>query len=268
MIERSLIFSCAVLMIGTVPIATAQSAFKPATFNGLTMGRSTVSDARKKLGEPENTFTDRREIDWLYYRDIGPAKGRIEMIADHKTGVIKEVSLSRSTLTFAGAQTLFGRGYRLAKYDIDHCLAETEEGGPLYESPKGYVEYVVYDAQGIALSLDGGRVNYVYFLSEPLGAKSSICEATKLNLVLSGRVLNYRGDYGRLRIQLDPERGGPLQEVAVNSAGHFRFNVSHKGLYFLNTRIMKAQGEVMGILSTRQIQIDRNTNIDIDLMKE
>jgi len=268
MIERSLIFRCAVLMIGTIPIATAQSAFKPATFNGLTMGRSTVSDARKKLGEPEVTSRDRQGLVWLYYSDIGPAKGRIEMIADQKTGVIANISLTPSSLTFVEAQVLFGKGYRLAKYASDDCLNDAE-GTALYESATGTREYIVYDSSGIALKLEGARVKYVLFLSEPLGPKSSICEATKLDLALSGRVLNYRGDYGRLLIELQPEHGGPTQEATVHS-GTFRFKVSHKGPYGLVIWMKKSTGKFTDpmldiVLHSRAMYIDRNTNIEIDL---
>ncbi len=274
MIYQSLIVACVVVGIGTLPLASAQttarSTFKPATFKGLTLGHSTVSEARQKLGEPETTFRDHQGSDWIYYQDIGPAKGRIEMVAD-ETGVIQWITLSQSSLTFAEAQTLFGKGYRIAKYASDYCLADAD-GVPLFESATGDKEYVVYDSQGIALKLDGVRVKYVEYLSEPLGPKSSVCETTKLNLLLSGRVLNYQGDYRHLLLQLMADYGGYGEEVAVDSQGRFRFKLSHKGGYGLITWLKNSTGKFIvpgldHLLDSRDIRVDRSTSIDIDLTK-
>jgi hypothetical protein len=154
----------------------AQDSFKPAEFAGLRVGKATVTEAKKRLGQPRDSFRGGMGTDWLYYSDVGPVPGKVEIIADSKTGLIEGVSVYPDNLTLKEATKLFGPNYRTVRYALDECLSSGGDGAPIYESKDGPLEYVVYSDQGIAIAPDGEQVRSIEYLSRPLGAKKSQCE--------------------------------------------------------------------------------------------
>ena len=140
------------------PAWMAQDSFKSAEFAGLRVGKATVAEARKRLGQPRDSFRGAMGTDWLYYSDVGPIPGKVEIIADSTTGLIEGVSVYPDSQPLREATKLFGPNYRTVRYAFDECLSSGGDGAPIYESKDGPLEYVVYSDQGIAIATDGERV--------------------------------------------------------------------------------------------------------------
>lgn len=162
-------------MILGPPAARAQDSFKPAQFAGLRVGKDTITVAEQRLGKPNKVFRDNAGATWVYYRDVGPAAGKVEIIADSKSGMIDSVVVYPSNLSVEEAKKLFGPGFSVIRYDFDLCLADAD-GAPLFESNDGQLEYIVYPGLGIAIQLNAGEAESIRFLSKPLGAKKSQCQ--------------------------------------------------------------------------------------------
>jgi hypothetical protein len=64
---------------------SAQDRFVPANFSGLRIGEATIADVTKRFGAPTDTYRDNKGITWLYYRDIGPVAGKVEIEAESKS---------------------------------------------------------------------------------------------------------------------------------------------------------------------------------------
>ncbi len=153
--------------------SSAEEVFRPAVFSGIRVGRDTVAAAKRRFGPPKDTFKDRSGTYWVYYENIGPVRGRVEIIADSKTEVIWNINLTPNPkLSLAEAIALFGKRYRRVRFDDDLCL-NTADGAPLYESPTGMHEYIVYSSIGVIIVPEGG--NRIEYLGRPVGAKRSQC---------------------------------------------------------------------------------------------
>lgn len=152
----------------------AQDSFRAAQFRGLTMGKDRVADAIRLLGKPE-TILRKPDATWIYYQDLGPAPGRVEIIADTKTTVIKSVNVFPSELSLVRAKAFFGPAFKIVHYDWDSCLSS---GGssPVFESKDGPLERIVYAEKGIVIKADGAKVDYISYSSKPPGTKRSRCK--------------------------------------------------------------------------------------------
>ena len=78
------------MILGAVA-AGAQDSFKPAQFAGLRVGKDTIIVMEQRLGKPNKVFRDNAGATWLYYSDVGPTPGKVEIIAESKSGVIDSV---------------------------------------------------------------------------------------------------------------------------------------------------------------------------------
>lgn len=151
----------------------------PATYRGLTMGKSKVADMRRKLGSP--TRVERFNQDksnpqvWYHYDGIWEFRGTLRVIVD-KTRTIREVDLLPKDLRKEDAIKYFGPDYVVRRYDFDSCLGD-EESAPLFESPTGNVISIEYRQRGIAFFENAyGNINEIRYVSEPVGATSSKCK--------------------------------------------------------------------------------------------
>lgn len=167
---RSLLFG---FMLWMNP-GLAQDSFRPAQFRGLTMGKSTIADVTRLLGKPE-MILKKPDDTWIYYRDLGPAPGEVEITADTKITVIESVNVYPNDLTLEKAKAILGPAFKMIRYEFDSCLAF---GGaaPLFESKDGQFEFVVYAAQGIVIRPDGVKVRAIEYRSKPPGTKQSRCQ--------------------------------------------------------------------------------------------
>jgi len=163
------------LLFGTIlgPNQGFAQDFRPAQFRGLTMGKSTIADAERLLGKPE-TILRKPDATWIYYKDLGPAPGRVEIIADTKTAVIESVNVYPTDLPMEKAKAIFGPAFKIISYDFDTCLAF---GGsaPLFESKDGQFDFVAYADQGIAIRSFAKNTRSIEYLSKPIGPKQSRC---------------------------------------------------------------------------------------------
>jgi hypothetical protein len=151
--------------------------FRPANFQGLVMGKATTADATRLFGKPDNVSRDeQRGYNWLYYQDIGPVSGKVEMYAKFGNDIIETVVVYPSTQpSVADAIKRFGPSLKLVRYNFDNCLGNADEA-PINESLDGSLPFLVSPALGLSM-----RVNYKNFVetieynSKPIGATKSRC---------------------------------------------------------------------------------------------
>jgi hypothetical protein len=163
--------------------------WRPATYLGLTVGKSTYEDALRVLGDPRSTVVsegDEPDTEvWHHYEGVGELPGKLIVGVDAKTKVIERFILSPESLTKDDAIRHFGRDYVITRYDFDTCLREGD-GAPLYESPNGAVTDLEYRERGISISLNyDNKVNHIEYVSKPTGAASSKCKAKQDDKSLS-----------------------------------------------------------------------------------
>lgn len=171
---RGWITTSAILCLFSIA-AFAQDDFKPATFHGLTIGKVKIADVKRQLGTPLDEYEDQRGTIWMHYKDIGPVPGKVEIPADKKTQLVWYVTVYPDNLSLDAAKELFGGSYRVIRYNFDSCLDNGGEA-PIYESPNGSLEYVIYPALGIAIYPELGRARDITYGSKPPGAKQSQCK--------------------------------------------------------------------------------------------
>jgi hypothetical protein len=167
------IFVCTTIL-GLMP-GVAQDLFRPANFLGIRTGRDTIDTVIRKFGKPKSLFKDVTGVTWLYYTDLGPVSGKVEVVAITRTQKINAIILYPDYLTLAAAKQIFGPKSKRVSYDTDMCL---EYGGiaPLYESPVGPLEFIVYPELGIVIDPVGERADSIEYLSVPKGRKTSRCQ--------------------------------------------------------------------------------------------
>jgi hypothetical protein len=173
-VYRLTLWSCALGLLAG--IAVAQENFRPAVFAGLTIGKSTLKDAQQKLGKPADTSQDKSGTYWVY-DDIGAVPGMVELAAPAGSQVISYVTLYPKDLSINDAQKLFGTDFRVIRYASEPCLGDGE-AGPLYESPTGASEFIVYARRGLALIRAGNRITQIQYRGQPIGSKQSRCKGT------------------------------------------------------------------------------------------
>jgi hypothetical protein len=157
--------------------ASAQLDFSPANFEGLVMGKVTVTTVTQRFGKPDNILKDDvRGYNWLYYHDIGRVPGKVEMHAKFKTDIVDTlVVYPTGKLSVENALKLFGPTFKLIRYDFDNCLGQGDEA-PIYESPSGSLEFLVSRELGMWLLSENGMISYIWYGSKPLGSQKSQCK--------------------------------------------------------------------------------------------
>ncbi len=110
-----------VVVLRSVP-ASGQDDFRPATFRGLTIGKAKIADVMKQLGPPVQRWDDKRGTVWMYYKDIGPVSGKVEITVNKKTQFVDYVAVYPDNVTLDAAKELFGSGYRTIRSAFDTCL--------------------------------------------------------------------------------------------------------------------------------------------------
>jgi hypothetical protein len=176
-LSRFLVFTfLATSVFVAAACAMAEDEFKAGQFQGLALGKATIEAAIARFGEPTDTFDDGRGGYWIYYQDIGPVPGRVEIIGDSMTRLIETVVVYPSKkLSVQDAEKRLGPDFKLIHYNFDECLGDGGEA-PIYESPKGSLAFSVSSALGIALKVGHEKVDFIEYLSKPLGSKTSRCQ--------------------------------------------------------------------------------------------
>ena len=153
--------------------------WRPATYRGLEVGRSTRAKLLKVFGKPKRKdFPDEqsdgkkvREI-WYVYDDIGEFPGEFVVAIDRRTEQIRSMVLYPENLSVQTAIKRFGSTYLETKYEF--CPGfEDADAAPVFESSHGNALYIEYRERGLALFIgDGDTVNDVRYLANPIGFRS------------------------------------------------------------------------------------------------
>lgn len=160
--------------------------WSPATFRGLTMGKSRRADMLRVLGKPkwsritpgEKGEEPDSEV-WNNYELAGEVPGQVNVVVDERSGVIKTIILYPKKISKQQAIAHFGRDYIITTYDFDPC-EEDEDSEPIYESPKGPLEFVEYRSKGIAISIGyGDSVTKISYVAGPIGSTQPRCKQSE-----------------------------------------------------------------------------------------
>jgi hypothetical protein len=113
----------------------------------------------------------------MYYENIGPLPGRVEIPADKKSQLVWYVSIRRNNLSLDDAKKLLGDDYRIIRYNFDSCLGDSE-ASPIYEDENGSLEFIVYASKGIVIHFQPrtNLVDEIDYESKPPGPKQSKCK--------------------------------------------------------------------------------------------
>jgi hypothetical protein len=152
--------------------------FVPASYHGLRFGKFRLPELEAKFGKPR--YLAKGEDGGLYagYSDIGPVPGKVEFWINPRTHVVESMSVSPENMSKARAIKVFGPGFILTQWEFAECRSE---GGmaPIFRTPGGQLVRIEYRQRGIAISLDGDRINEILYLSAPFGLERNPCKEKK-----------------------------------------------------------------------------------------
>lgn len=172
-----------VLIASSVPVGgqSSQSSdreWKPAVYQGLTMGVSTKDDVISALGKPRAVGREQDTgIPTLTYEVSEPVRGTLVVYL--KKGLVDGMTLvPKKQLSKSDVQKLFGPSPLRVRYAPADCLTE---GGsaPIYESPDGSIEHLEYRSQGTAVVLHDNVIQAIAFVKGAFGPSRSPCNGRK-----------------------------------------------------------------------------------------
>lgn len=160
--------------------------WRPATYRGLTIGKSTRADMLRILGKPLSSGPSAdqdppKPIIWNDYGMIkGELPGRLAVEVDSRNDRIVSISIAPEQVSKEDAIRYFGKEYLLMGYEFCPSQSLDADVGLVYEDPKSSsIDYLEYRSRGIAIHLDyQGNVNAIYYFDEPIGlASKSECKS-------------------------------------------------------------------------------------------
>src|SRR2546423_14828521 len=158
----------------------ASRQWRPATYRGITVGKSKLASMLRAWGQPKwsrNSKRDNEEeqVTWTNYEKAGEFPGPTTVVSDTRTGTITRINFYPDRLTKGQAIAHFGKGYVVTRYAFDSC-GDEEDSEPIYESPSGPLISVEYRARGVAISVgNNDMVTKISYVSGPIGALKSRC---------------------------------------------------------------------------------------------
>jgi len=177
---RRNLFVITALLFG-VGLALGQPGpWKPATFRGMTVGRSKLASMLRSWGKPKwsrtsKTDEDEPQVTWTNYEKAGEFPGPTTVVSDTRTGTITRINFYPDRLTKAEAITHFGKDFVVTRYAFDPCGSE-EDDERIYESANGPLVSVEYRQRGIAISVgNNDMVTKISYVSGPIGGTKSRC---------------------------------------------------------------------------------------------
>lgn len=176
------LFLTVILLFAAVAGQTGQASrqWRPATYRGITVGKSKLANMLRAWGPPKWSRNSKRDseeeqVTWTNYEKVGEFAGPTTVVSDTRTGVITRINFYPDRLTKEQAITHFGKGYVVTRYAFDSCLDE-EDSEPIYESLNGPLISVEYRARGIAISVgNNDMVTKISYVSGPIGSAKSRC---------------------------------------------------------------------------------------------
>jgi len=163
-----------------------QRGWRPATYRGLTIGKSTRADMLRILGKtlssgPSADQDPPKPIIWNHYGMIGgELPGQLGVEVDSRNGRIVSISIAPEQMSREDAIRYFGNDYLPMGYEFCPDQSMDADVGLVYEDPKSSsIDYLEYRSRGIAIHLDyQGNVNSIYYIDEPIGlASKSECKS-------------------------------------------------------------------------------------------
>jgi hypothetical protein len=154
--------------------------WRPGSYRGLTVGKSTGADMLRVLGKPLSSTpsADQDPPEPIIWNDYGTIQvelpGRLGVELDSRNNRIVSISISPENMSKEEAIKYFGKNYILMGYEFCEGLPIDAEVGPVYENPKSSeIDYLEYRSKGIAIHLNyQGMVNTIYYVSAPMGLAS------------------------------------------------------------------------------------------------
>lgn len=152
--------------------------FRPAEFCGMRMGISTIKEAVRKLGNPRTSVKGEDGSLYLSYENVGPIPGKVELLANPRSGVVHTVVQRVTAAKTADVMKLLGGGFVESRWEYATCL---DQGGfaPLFRKEDGSVAILENPEKGIVLSFDGGPGFVVEYASKPPGLPRDPCQNAK-----------------------------------------------------------------------------------------
>jgi hypothetical protein len=172
----------AALQTSDQSFASQASEWKPASFQGIQIGTTTVQDAEKIFGKKryQGIVTSKNESEvWNEYQVklFDKWEGKLTMVTNITSdeGVISNAFFYPSKLSKSDAIEFFGRDFMISHYKTDEC--DDGESAAIIEDKSGDIETIEYRNKGIAIFMDDkDSVNYIEFVSKPIGQKKSKVE--------------------------------------------------------------------------------------------
>jgi hypothetical protein len=157
--------------------------WRPATYRGLTIGKSKRTAMLRILGKPKWSQGPKGDEDedkesasevWYHYDQTNGIPGALNILAEN--GTIKRIDLFPKRLSKREAIAELGSGYLTTRYDIDPCPG-SEDDETLYESPNGPISAVEYRARGIAVFVGyNDFVTKISYVNQAIGAARARCK--------------------------------------------------------------------------------------------
>jgi hypothetical protein len=168
-------------LVASAPQPSRQ--WRPATFRGITVGKSRLGEMLRAWGKPKWSRSSKQEteeespqVTWTNYERVGEFPGSTTVVSDTRTGVITRINFYPDRLTKDQAIAHFGSDYITTRYAFDSCVDE-EDSEPIYESPTGPLLSIEYRARGIAVSVGyKDMVTRISYVSGPIGSAKSRCK--------------------------------------------------------------------------------------------
>jgi hypothetical protein len=172
----------ALLLNGVAAAQVSTRTWRPATYRGLTVGKSKRADLLRVFGQPKWSRSSKgedgdeadREV-WSSFEAVGEFPGQTNVLTD-KRDLITRIDFYPAGLTKNQAIAHFGKGYVLTRYSLESCLGD-EDSEALFESPKGPLLYLEYRARGVAISIGyQDLVTKISYIKGPIGSTKSKCK--------------------------------------------------------------------------------------------
>jgi hypothetical protein len=184
---KILLVVCLLLSIAISSGAQPGRQWRPATYRGITVGKSRLADMLRTWGKPKWSRTSKpeaeegsRQVTWTNYERVGEFPGPTTVVSDSRSRVVTRINFYPDRLTKEQAIAHFGSGYVITRYAFDSCLDE-EDSEPIYESPTGPLVSVEYRARGIAIAVGyKDLVTKISYVSGPIGRAESRCKGKGL----------------------------------------------------------------------------------------
>lgn len=153
-----------------------KAAWQPASYRGLTAGKSTKTDMLEIFGKPQREESDNEDPDadqdWYFYDHMGEFPGEFTVAVDKQSGLVVMMFQLLVNVSREDVIERFGKDYVVTRYDF--CPGfDYAESAPIYESERGDGSYMEYRSNGIAVLLDDfGVVHNISYLAKPVGYSS------------------------------------------------------------------------------------------------